>query len=105
LEYAFGVSAPTIVSIANDIFNFDDLDPSTEDKKDCCSSMHVMSHHSTPLAQATKRAGTGPTPARIFVEDKKGEENIEMELESEDPMTTSLHFGRPHLCSILHLRE
>jgi hypothetical protein len=86
-EYAFQVSAQTILSIVNGYFEFFDSDPP--------SSPHVLSdendtstrvsHHSTPLAQVNKRARTGPTPPiRISAEHKMGEEKIEIELEHED---------------------
>jgi hypothetical protein len=97
LEHAFGVSGHTIVSIANGYFDFFDSDPSMppvlRDEKDSRreNPTHV-SHQSTPplLAQATKRARTGPTPpVQIFCEDnKKGEEKIEIQLESKDSTTS-----------------
>jgi hypothetical protein len=93
LEYAFKLLAPTIISIANGHFErFDSPDLSTPQLlRDETDSLVQISQMSTPVAQASERARTGPTPSvQIFVEDKKGEEKVEVELENEDSTANSV---------------
>jgi hypothetical protein len=83
LEYAFKLQGPHMLSIVNVYFEcFDSPDLSMpqllSDENDSPAHMSPMS---TPLAQATKRARTGPTPPvqiDIVFEVKNGEEEVEV---------------------------